>query len=90
MASRPSQIITSQRYYERHREQILKRRRKYQTEHRDEINEKAAKWRKIHRDRGDVCDILTNHANDTADDPERLSSDFILAQIEALKNTSAD
>ena len=85
-----SRLYGDRRYYERHKEDINKRCRDYYADHKEALVERERRRREKARDRGDVCDILTNHANDTADDPERLSSDFILAQIEALKNTSTD
>lgn len=83
-----SRLYGDRAYYGRHREDINKRCRDYYAEHRNECVERARCRREKARDRGDVCDILTTHAEDVADDPERLSSDFILEQIELLGKTN--
>jgi len=79
-----SRLRCDRRYYKRHREAINKRCRDYYADHKVELVEGQRRRRENVRGRGDVCDILTKHANDVADDSERLSSDFILRQIEMI------
>ena len=79
-----SRLYADRRYYERNRERINKRCRDYYSKHRDELTERQRQRREKVRMRGDVCDILIEHAGDVAEDPDSLSSDFILQQIEEL------
>jgi len=83
-------------YYQTHREEISERKRAYYQAHRKEIlkkqkayyaanptirkkhNEYMRKYRQI---RG-ICRILEKHRQALADDPERLSTDFILKLVQ--------
>ena len=56
-----------------------------------QIAERQKKWAEINQDKiaeyqanqysKDACDILTSHADELRDDPERLSTDFICGLI---------
>lgn len=62
-----------ERYHsdERYREEVLRRSRRYAQEHREE--RRAAPI--------SICSILKRHADDLLDDPDRLSTDFIVGLL---------
>ena len=77
MIQRLSSQKCGQAYYARNREACQERSREYAHTHRDAINATQRKYRRALAERGEVCEILQNHADDLADDPERLSTEFL-------------
>mgnify|MGYP001106411448 CR=1 FL=1 len=63
-------------YYQAHREEILAKKKVYDAANRA----KRAEYRKRHGPNA-ICEILTEHKQALADDPERLSTDFILRLV---------
>ena len=67
----------SRAYYQKHREEILARRKAYAEAHPEKQEEHRAQWY-CH----DTCRVLKAHKQALADDPERLSTDFILKLVQ--------
>lgn len=92
----PEERAYHRAYYQKHREEILARRKAYYEAHKEEINaynvayQKAypEKYREYERKckerkaREETCKILKEHKQALADDPERLSTDFILKLVQ--------
>ncbi len=68
-------------YYQEHKETILIRQKAYNRAHRERLNayQRAYLEEKYHED---TCKILKEHKQALADDPERLSTDFILRLVQ--------
>ena len=64
-------------YYRAHREEILARRKAYAEAHPEKQEEHRAQWY-CH----DTCRVLKAHKQALADDPERLSTEFILRLVQ--------
>ncbi len=64
-------------YYHAHREEILARRKAFAEAHPERQQEHRAQWY-CH----DTCRVLKEHKKALADDPERLSTDFILRLVQ--------
>ena len=64
-------------YYLAHRETILARHKVY-----NRMNQEARKMYRKEQYKIEACKILKKHKEDLADDPERLSTDFILKLVQ--------
>jgi hypothetical protein len=71
------QRARSRAYYQKHREEILARRKAYAEAHPEKQEEHKKQWY-CH----DTCRVLKEHKQALADDPERLSTDFILKLVQ--------
>ena len=67
----------SRAYYQAHREEILARRKASAKAHPERQEAHRAQWF-CH----DTCRVLKEHKQALADDPERLSTDFILKLVQ--------
>jgi NAD+--asparagine ADP-ribosyltransferase len=71
-------------YYMAHREEILAQRKKYYAEHKEENLARQKKYREKHPENQarrlswETCNILRAHKDALSDDPERLTTDFIM------------
>ncbi|MFA5458446.1 MAG: hypothetical protein WC261_12530, partial [Synergistaceae bacterium] len=72
------QRARSRAYYQEHREEILAKKRVYDMANR----EKRAAYQKEYRKTRGICRVLKEHKEALADDPERLSTDFILRLVQ--------
>lgn len=82
-------------YYHAHREEILAKKKVYDAANRERLRAYAQEYRKAHPEkyreydrnckerkaREETCKILKEHKQALADDPERLSTDFLLKLI---------
>ena len=68
-------------YYEEHRAEILAGRKSYYQANRDKLVAYQREYASRHR-RDALCKILKEHKQALADDPERLSTDFILKLVQ--------
>lgn len=79
-------------YRRKNREKVNECHRKWYQNHKEEINKKRREHRKKYSPKKKivvedaVCSILKLHKELLYDDEQRLSSDFILNQIEEIKN----
>ena len=71
------QRARSRAYYQAHREEILAKKKVYDKANR----ERHIAYMKEYRKTRDICRVLKEHKADLADDPERLSTDFILRLV---------
>lgn len=58
--------------------------RKYYIANKEKHNARMKKYHDAHKEeilRAEVCQIIKKHKEDLADDPERLSTDFILKLV---------
>jgi len=74
-----AQTRADRKYYQSHKEEIIDYHRKYRASHRDKMKESIEKLEKAV-----FCNILKKHKNDLSNDPERLSTDFILSEVKKL------
>ena len=75
------QRARSRAYYQAHREEILAQKKEYDRANRAKRTEYKKEYRKRHSPNA-ICEILTEHKQALADDPERLSTDFILKLVQ--------
>lgn len=92
----PEERAYHREYYRKHREEIMARRKAYYEAHKEEIITHNAAYQKAHPEkyreyerkhkerkaREETCKILKEHKQALADDPERLSTDFILKLVQ--------
>jgi len=68
----------SRAYYQAHREEILAKKKIYYKANR----ERHIAYMKEYRKTRNICRVLKEHKEALADDPERLSTDFILKLVQ--------
>lgn len=68
----------SRAYYQAHREEILAKKKVYDKANR----ERHIAYMKEYRKTRDICRVLKEHEEALADDPERLSTEFILKLVQ--------
>jgi hypothetical protein len=83
-----SQARANKKWRENHPEAHRENIRKWQKNHKEKVNEYNKNWRKKHpkefcemQNRSRICKILRDHKTEMSDDPERLSTDFIIDLI---------
>jgi hypothetical protein len=67
-------------YYEAHKDEILANQKAYREAHKDDRKAYYEAHKDDHRG-AHVCNILRVHKEELKDDPERLSTDFLIAII---------
>jgi hypothetical protein len=72
------QRARSRAYYRAHREEILAKKKIYDKANR----ERHIAYMKEYRKTRNICRVLKEHKQALADDPERLSTDFILKMVQ--------
>lgn len=73
--------VSHQNYVETHRQQINEKTKRWRETHKEHWHEQGREYReKVKIERGiNVTEVLKRHDNDLEDDPEHLSSEFIMS-----------
>ena len=74
----PEERAYHREYYQAHREEILAKKKIYDKANR----ERHIAYMKEYRKTRNICRVLKEHKQALADDPERLSTDFILKLVQ--------